>query len=296
MGDEPEADPFFTLLELPLLYQSYEFRRYLVSRSQDDQLKDFVQEIEEVRGETSLTNLAPYVTSKFSRFLHDQVLRRIVGHGEMKLDFPWILNERKVLIVKLGRGRFGARAAELLLGLLLSRFRSATMARAEMIESNRAPFFLYVDEMGSLAQDANFSELLSEARKYRLGLVLATQYASQIRSRGSSDGVLSAVLGNVGTVVSFRVGVEDAPLLAPVFAPRFTAQDLAESPNFQGYMRLHLDHEAVRPFSFVLQKPGPSRPGRAERLIRASRERWGVAPAECDRRAEERRKFIRELD
>jgi len=297
MGDEPEADPFFTLLELPLLYQSYEFRRYLVSRSQDEQLKDFVQELEEVRGEASLTNLAPYVTSKFSRFLHDQVLRRIVGHGEMKLDFPWILNERKVLIVKLGRGRFGARAAELLLGLLLSRFRSATMARAEMVESNRVPFFLYVDEMGSLARDANFSELLSEARKYRLGLVLATQYASQIRSRGSGDGVLSAVLGNVGTVVSFRVGVEDAPLLAPVFAPRFTAQDLAESPNFQGYMRLHLDHEAVRPFSFVLEKPGrPSRPGRAERLIRASRARWGVAPAECDRRAEERRKFIRELD
>jgi hypothetical protein len=225
------------------------------------------------------------------------LLRRIVGHGEMKLDFPWILNQKKVLIVKLGRGRFGARAAELLLGLLLSRFRSATMARAEIPKAQRAPFFLYVDEMGSLARDENFFQLLSEARKYRLGLVLATQYASQIGSRESRDSVLSAVLGNAGTVVCFRVGVEDAPLLAPLFAPRLAPQDLAESPNFQGYMRLHLDRAAVRPFSFAIQKPErPVRAERAEKLIQTSRERWGVAPEECDRRAEERRKFIRSLD
>lgn len=297
MGEAPEADPFFTLLELPLLYQSRDFRHYLVRRSQDEQLKDFVEELEEVHGETSVHNLAPYVTSKFSRFLHDHVLRRIVGHGEMKLDFGGILNAKKVLIVKLGRGRFGARAAELLLGLLLSRFRSATMARAEIPKAQRSPFFLYVDEMGSLARDENFSQLLSEARKYRLGLVLATQYASQISSRESRDSVLSAVLGNAGTVVCFRVGVEDAPMLAPLFAPRLTAQDLAESPNFQGYMRLHLDRAAVRPFSFAIEKPErPARSEPAEKLIQASRERWGVAPEECDRRAEQRRKFIRSLD
>ena len=105
------------------------------------------------------------------------------------------------------------------------------------------------------------------------------------------------MLNNAGTVVSFRLGVEDAPLLAPLFAPRLTALDLAESPNLQGYMRLHLDHAAVRPFSFAIQKPArPSRPGPAEKLVRASRERWGLAPEECNRRAEERRKFIRELD
>ncbi len=297
MGEAPDADPLFTLLELPFLYQNSDFRRYLVSRSQQEQLKDFVEELEGLHGDNSLGNLAPYVTSKFSRSLHDQVLRRIVGHGEMKLDFPWILNEKKVLVVKLGRGRFGARAAELLLGRLLSQFRSATMTRAEIRKAQRAAFFLYVDEMGSLARDENFSRLLSEARKYFLGLVRATQYASQIGSRESRDCVLSAVLGNAGTVVCFRVGVEDAPLSAPLFAPRLASQDLAESPNFQGYMRLHLDRAAIRPFSFAIQEPKrPTRPERAARLMQAGRERWDVAPETCDRRAEERRKFIRALE
>jgi len=296
MGESAEADPFFTLLELPLLYQRREFRRYLVSRSKQEQLRDFVEELEGASGDASLHNLAPYVTSKFSRFLHDQLLRRIVGHGDLNLDFHSILSQRKVLIVKLGRGRFGARAAELLLGLLMSRFRSATMARADIGKVQRAPFFLYVDEMGSLARDENFSQLLSEARKYRLGLVLTTQYASQISGRETRDSVLAAMLGNAGTVVLFRVGVEDAPMLAPLFAPRFGAQDLVELPNFQGYMRLHLDREAVRPFSFEVARPeGSARPERAERLIQASRDRWGVAPKQCDRRAEERRQFVQSL-
>jgi len=297
MGEAPDADPFFTLVELPLLYQNRAFRRYLVSRSRDEQLTDFVKELEAADGELSLENMAPYVTSKFTRFLQDQVLRRIVGHGEMRLAFPSILENQHVLIIKLGRGRFGGQAAEVLLGLLLSRFRSAIMARADVPPDRRAPFFLYVDEMGSLAQDENFSHLLAEARKYGLGLVLATQYASQLSSRDPRrPSVLSAVLGNAGTVVAFRVGVEDAPLLAPLFAPRFEAQDLVELPNFQGYLRLHLDHETVRPFSFILEPPAPPpQPKRAEPLIRASQEQWGVAPEESDRRAAERRHFIQQL-
>jgi hypothetical protein len=151
--------------------------------------------------------------------------------------------------------------------------------------------------MGSLAQDENFSHLLAEARKYGLGLVLATQYTSQLSSRDPHrPSVLSAVLGNVGTVVAFRVGVEDAPLLAPLFAPRFEAQDLVELPNFQGYVCLHLDHKTVRPFSFILEPPtSPLQPQWAEALIRASQEQWGVVPEESDRRAAERRHFIQNL-
>ena len=292
MGDLTDGDRVFTLLELPLLYQSSDFRRYLVSRNRDQQLKDFVEELEQVRGENSLNNLAPYVTSKFTRFLQDQLLRYVVGHGDMKLDFASILNEQKVLIVKLGRGRFGAQAAELLLGMFMSRFRSALMARAEIPNERRAPFFLYVDEMGSLAQDENFSRVLSEARKYRLGLVLATQYARQLGSRESRESTLSAVLGNAGTVISFRVGVEDAPLVAPLFGPHLTAQDLIELPNFEGYMRLHMDRKVVRPFNIYVQRPvEPARMGRAELLVEISRRSWGVPPEECEKRISERRCF-----
>jgi hypothetical protein len=297
MGNDPDEEPFFTLLELPLLYQCRDFRRYLLSRCRNEEVEDFIKQVENTSGDYSSDNLSLYVTSKFSRFLHDRLLRRIVGHGEIRLDFSSILNQQKVLIVKLGQGRFGRRSAELLLGLLLSRFRSAVMARAEMANSKRLPFFLYVDEMGSLARDTNLSQMLSEARKYRVGLILASQFTSQLGSRDKEENLLSAALGNAGTVVSFRVGVEDAPLLAPLFAPSIGRQDLVELPNFEGYMRLHFDRESVRPFSFVVERPEEAHsPERAQRLIQASRERWGVAPEECDRRIEERRKFIRELD
>ncbi|MGB9620571.1 MAG: TraM recognition domain-containing protein, partial [Armatimonadota bacterium] len=235
MGDRPNAEPVFTLVELPLAYLNEDFRQYLANRSQDPQLKDFVQELERTGGEASVNNLSPYITSKFNRFLHDKTLRAIVGHGEMRLNFGQVLDQGQVLIVKLGWGRFGSQTADILLGLLLSRFRSAVMARAEQPRADRRPFFLYVDEIGSLAQDENFSQLLAEARKYRVGLVLATQYACQLKGKDSRADTLAAVLGNVGTVAAFRLGVQDAEALAPIFAPRFQVQDLLELPNFQGY-------------------------------------------------------------
>jgi hypothetical protein len=297
MQGEPNADPTFTLLELPLLYQNTDFRKYLISRSKEDQTKDFIKELEDTRGECSINNLAPYITSKFSRFIQDRILRCVVGHGDMRLDFEQILNSRKVLILKLGRGRFGVKTAELLLGLLLSRFRAAVMSRADMPKPDRPPFFLYVDELGSLARDENFVQLLSEARKYRVSLTMATQYASQLGGNAGPRNVLSAILGNVGTVVSFRVGVEDAPQLAPVFGPVITAQDLAEVPNFQGYMRFHLDGGIVRPFSFETTKPSaPTHSAQAEDLLTACRKRWGVSQEECEQLTAARRKLIRSLE
>jgi hypothetical protein len=297
MGDDPEAKPVFTLLELPLFFQNRDFRQYLVRRIRDPQLADFVEEAEAVSCSDpwSLPNLAPYITGKFTRFLQDELLRRIVGHGEMKLDFCQILDQQKVLILKLGRGRFGAQATDMLMGMLLSRFRCAVMARAAIPHGGRKPFFLYVDEIGSLASDPNFALLLSEARKYDLGLVLATQYAKQLAGGGSTN-LLSAVLGNAGTVACFRVGVEDAELLAPVFGPHLTPQDLMNLPNFEGYLRLHLDHSATRPSSIVTQKPErPVPPGRARELSERSRARWMVTTKECEEQIAERRHFIRRL-
>jgi hypothetical protein len=295
MGEDPEAEPRFTLLEVPLFFRSDDFRRYLIRRARDGQLEDFVEEAEAVNGEHSLQNLAPYVTSKFTRFLQDELLRRIVGHGEMRLDWEQVLEEQKVLVLKLGRGRFGAEAAEMLLGLLMSRFRCAVMGRAGLPAHQRRPFFLYVDEIGSLGRDPNFSQLLSEARKYRVGLVVATQYGKQL-SEGRGANLLSAVLGNAGSVLCFRVGVEDAPVLAPLFAPTVRAEDLVELPNFEAYMRLHLDQALAPPFSVVTERPRQAgSPERAEKLIGRSLRQWAVSPEECDRRARLRRRFVEAL-
>ncbi len=296
MGSRPDQQPAFTLMELPVAFRDEEFRQYLVRRSGEPQLEDFLREAEAVRGEHSLINIAPYITSKFNRFLHDRLLRRIVGHGDMRLDFASIMNTNKVVIFKLGRGRFGAQAAALLMGLLLSRLRSAVMSRGNLEESARKPFFIYVDEIGSLAHDENFASLLAEARKYHVGLTLATQHASQLRSQRRSNDILSAALGNAGTVISFRVGAEDAALLEPIFAPRFTAQDLMQLPNFEGYIRFHLAGAAVPAASFVVDRPPPAGSREpAQQRAQVSARDWSVAPEECDRRIEKRRRFIAKL-
>ncbi len=294
MGDEPNREPRLTLLEFPRLYQSQGLRNYLVSSMKDEQVKDFIREFDHISyGDLKPENMAPYITAKLSRFIDDSLLRRTFGHGAMILDFDRILDAGQVLILKLGSGRFGANVADLVTSQVITRFRMAAMARGALPKVVRRPYFLYVDELGSLARDETFSQLLSEARKYGLGLVLATQYASQLRHGEYSRNTLSAVVGNVGTVIVYRVGVEDAPLLAPVFAPDITPQDLIECPNFEGYMRLHLDKTAVRPFSFVNRLEGtPASEERAKNLCEQSRSRWGVPAQECDRRAEERRQML----
>jgi len=298
MGDRPNRDDPYTMLEFPRLYQSQAFRRHLVEQTEDEQVRDFVHEAERVLyGDGKPENIAPYITSKLSRFLQDSLLRRIVGHGKMTLDFHSLMDDRKVLVLKLARGQFGTNVADLITSQIVGRFRMAAMSRAEIPKSERRPFFLYVDELGSLARDETFSHLLSEARKYHLGLVLATQYGAQLRDSELSRNVLSAILGNVGTLISYRLGVEDAPVLAPVFAPSISAQDLIECPNYQGYMRLHLSRVATQPFSFRNQPDcSPASELRLEALSAASAERWGVPARECDERAHRRAQFIRQLE
>jgi len=296
MGDRPGGEFQPTLLEFPLLYLDQSFRRHLLARTGEQEVKDFVEELERVHGENSLANLAPYVTNKLARFLQDPQMRRILGHGGLALDFPAILNSAKVVVVKLARGQFGASVADLLASHLVARIRLAAMARGALPLNRQKPFFLYVDEFGSLARDENFSRLLSEARKYGLGLVLSAQYAAQLRDPDSRHDNLEAVLGNAGTLICFRVGVEDARLLEPAFAPALSALDLAECPNFEGYMRLHSDAGLVRPFSFRGVAPAaPKSEVERARLVAAARRRFGVSASECDRRIEARRAFIRAL-
>ena len=294
MGDKT-GEFTATVLEFPKLFLDQKFRRYLLSRIDDLQVRDFAAEAERITyGDGKLENMAPYITNKFGRFLHDQLLSRILGHGAMALDFPAMLAGNRVLLIKLARGRFGANVSDLIAAQITARFRMAAMARPA---GARRPYFLYVDEAGALAGDETLPRLLSESRKYGLGLVLAAQYAGQLREGGPARSMLSALLGNVGTLISYRVGAEDAPALAPLFAPSIAAQDLLECPNWQGYMRLHLDQGTPRPFSFHNQPdPEPPCKDRAARLIEASRRRWGVPAAECDENTRIRRKFIEKLD
>ena len=291
MGDKPRRDPALTLLEFPRLYSSHQLRHRLLKDVSDEQVHDFIREIEAVTyGDHKPENLAPYITSKLGRFVHDTLLRRILGHGDMALDFRQILAEGKVVLLKLARGRLGSTVADLVASQLLSRIRAATLSRPK---EDQRPFFVYIDEAGSMAHDEAVAQLLSEARKSHVGLFLAVQYASQLRDADHSRDVLAAALGNVGTVLACRVGVEDAGLLEPVFAPSFAARDLIECPNYQGFARLHLNHRMQRAFSFrgVPDAALPD-PARARDVVRRSRKRWAVSLAECDERIRTRSLWI----
>ncbi len=249
MGSKQSEDYKPTLLEFSNCYIYKGFRRWLVGRNDEKITKDFIKEVEKAGGEAHLDNMSPYVTSKFSRFINDATLVNILGQEESALNFEEIMAQGKILLVKLGKGRFGSSVSALLANQLVAHFKHAAMKRGEMRPEERRDFYLYVDECQNLPA-SNFTELLSEARKYRMGLVLATQYASQLKSVNQKDDLLSAILGNVGCLTIFRLGQEDARLLAQSLYPYFSTMDIIGLPNWQGYCRLQIRNHAVTPFSF----------------------------------------------
>lgn len=255
MGDKPRKGYVPTVLDFIRCYLDEDFRHWLMKTMSDQQVLDFVREMEAARGEACMQNMSPYVTSKFSRFVNDTTLRRIIGQGRSQIDFDEVMNSGRILLVKLGKGRFGSQVSALLANMFVARFKFAAMRRGEMAKESRRDFYLYVDEAHNLPQD-NFTELLSEARKYRLGLVLATQYCSQLGDVSGRTGndLLAAIFGNVGTTILFRTGATDAERLARGLTPYFDQLDILGLPNFHGYTRMNLNREAIAPFSFRTER------------------------------------------
>ena len=280
MNGKTEGHFVPTLLDFTSCYIDERFRDWLKNQTKDPMTLDFVKELERTGGEGSLKNLSPYITSKFSRFTSDTSLMRIVGQEKTGIDFDEVMNEGKVLLIKLGRGRFGPTVSALLANQIVARFKLTAMKRGEIRPEERRDFFLYVDECHNLPRE-NFMELLAEARKFRMGLVLATQYAAQLAAPGDfQNAFLSAVLGNVGTTLIFRLGLQDAVLLAPILSPQFTSLDITGLPNWNGYARLQTGHESVPAFSFKTRKDEtPYDAELASKIKNSSRLKYGV---ECD--------------
>lgn len=279
-----------TVLEFNLCYLKDKFRSWLRRNTVDKGILDFVRELERTGGEASLNNLSPYITSKFSRFTNDSTLRRIVGQDKTSFDFSDIMNNGKILLMKLGKGRFGPNVSALLTSQVVSRFKHTAMKRGDMRPEERRDFFLYVDECHNLPTE-NFMELLSEARKFRMGLVLSTQYAAQIGNPlDSGNNLLAAILGNVGTTVMFRLGHDDARLLSPALYPCFTDLDIIGLPNWRGYVRMQLSGENAIPFSFATRKVDtPRDPDVARKIRDRSREVYGMDSDAVDRQILNRR-------
>ncbi len=183
------------------------------------------------------------IQNKIGQFISSPLIRNIIGQEESSIDIRKMMDNEKIIILNLSKGKIGEDASKLLGGLIITKIQLAAMSRVDIPESKRKDFYLYVDEFQNFATES-FCNILSEARKYRLSLTLAHQYIAQMEEE-----VRDAVFGNMGTIISFRVGAEDAEHLEKEFYPEFTVEDFVNLPKYQIYLKLMVEGVAGRPFS-----------------------------------------------
>ena len=237
--------PGSTLLDVPRMLDDATFRSHVLAVVQNAQMRRFwLREYQSYPARFRAEAIAP-IQNKVGEFLVNPILRRIVGQPKSAFDLRQVMDEGKILLVNLAKGKIGEDTAALLGAMLVTKIGLAALSRAELAETDRRDFYLYVDEFPSFTTTA-FASMLAEMRKYRVGLVLAHQYMSQL-----DDVVRDAILGNVGTMISFRIGLSDALLLEKEFYPEFHASDLVALPNYHIYLKLMIDGVVSKPFSGV---------------------------------------------
>lgn len=269
--------PDSTLLDLPRLLTDKDFRRVVVACVTHQQVRDFwFNEFEKYSAWLKSEAASP-ILNKVGQFVTSTPLRNIIGQKENTFDLRKVMDESKILIVNLSKGKIGEDNSAMLGAMLVTKIQLAALSRADLHEVKRKPFYLFVDEFHNFIT-MSFSGILSETRKYGLNLTLAHQYIEQLDEK-----IRAAVFGNVGTLISFRVGAEDAKYLAREFYPVFQEVDLVNLPNYQIYLKLLIDGVSSRPFSAVtLPQPERERSYK-EKIIAMSRSKYGRPRAEVEK-------------
>jgi len=264
--------PNSTLLGIPRLLVDKDYRQVVINNLKDPVVKSFwTHEYEQWRDQFRNEAIAP-IQNKVGQFLSSSIIRNVVGQPKSTIDIFQIMNEGKIFLVNVSKGRIGEDNSALLGGMIITKIQLAAMERVRIPEDRRKDFYLYVDEFQNFATDS-FANILSEARKYRLNLVVAHQYTAQLINLENTK-VKDAVFGNVGTMIIFRVGADDAEFLEKEFGPEFTAQDLVNLPNYHIYLKLMIDGITSRPFSAVTLPPikADKTLGVKDKIIESSRD------------------------
>jgi len=239
--------PGTTMLGIPRLLVDKDYRQKIIANLKDPVIKAFwVHEYEAWQDRFRNEAIAP-IQNKVGQFLSTSIIRNIVGQSKSTINIFDIMNEGKIFLVNVSKGRIGEDNSSLLGGMIITKIQLAAMERVRIPENERQDFYLYVDEFQNFVTDA-FAGILSEARKYRLNLTVAHQYTAQLISEQNTT-VRDAIFGNVGTMIVFRVGSDDAEFLENEFDPEFTPQDIVNLPNFKVYLKLMIDGVTSRPFS-----------------------------------------------
>jgi hypothetical protein len=260
--------PGATLLDLPRLLTDKDFRSGVIKLVTNEQVRSFwFNEFERYSAWMRSEAVSP-ILNKVGQFLTSPPLRNIVGQKENTFNLREVMDSGKILIVNLAKGQIGEDNCALLGAMLVTKIQLAAMGRADMPEEKRKSFYLYVDEVHNFFT-LSFAGILSEARKYGLSLVLAHQYMDQL-----DEQMRAAILGNVGTLISFRVGAEDAKYLAREFYPVFSEPDLVNLANHHIYLKLMIDGVTSQPFSAVTLPYPDGAESSAEKIIETSRTRY----------------------
>lgn len=238
--------PGSTLLGINRMLADKEYRKLVVASVTDPGVKSFWEDEFANYTERFAQEATPAIQNKVGQFTANPVIRNIIGQAKSTFNIREMMDQKKILIINLSKGQIGEDSASLLGSMLITKIYLAAMSRADLTEKelNKLPnFYLYVDEFQSFANES-FANILSEARKYKLNLTMAHQYIEQM-----SEEVRAAVFGNVGTMLTFRVGATDAEYLEKEYAPAFTAEDLVNLDKYQVYLKLMIDDIASSPFS-----------------------------------------------
>ncbi len=245
--------PSTTLLGIPRILVDKDYRAKIVANIQDPVVKSFwIHEYESWRDQFRNEAIVP-IQNKVGQFLSTPLIRNIVGQSKSTLNIQDTINSGKIFLVNVSKGRIGEDNSALLGAMIITKIQLAAMERVRIKEEERRDFYLYVDEFQNFATDS-FASILSEARKYRLNLIVAHQYISQLVSDQNTK-VRDAIFGNVGTMITFRVGAADAEWLEKEFEPEFTIQDIVNLPNYNIYLKLMVDGVTSRPFSALTLPP-----------------------------------------
>ncbi len=267
--------PGSTLLAVTRMLSDKAFRKKVIDKIQDPVVKAFwVQEFAGYADKFASEAVSP-IQNKVGQFLSSSLIRNIVGQVKSSIDMRDIMDNNKILLLNLSKGRIGEDNSKLLGAMMITKIQLAAMSRVDIPESERKDFYLYIDEFQNFSTES-FANILSEARKYRLSLIMAHQYIEQL-----DETVRAAVFGNVGTLVVFRVGATDAEELVKEFTPTFTEEDIVNLPKYEMYLKLMIDGIASEPFSARGLPPlsEEEKTGNAEKVINVSRERYAKPKA-----------------
>lgn len=264
--------PGSTLLGVVRMLSDKAYRKRVVANIKDPVVKAFWEKEFASYADKFASEAVSPIQNKVGQFLSSALMRNIVGQAKSSINLREIMDEGKILIMNLSKGRIGEDNSALLGAMMITKIQLAAMSRVDIPEKERRDFYLYIDEFQNFSTDS-FANILSEARKYRLDLILAHQYIEQL-----SEKVKPAVFGNVGTMVSFRVGAKDAEELAKEFSPVFTEEDLVNLPKYEMYLKLMIDGVASSPFSAKGLPPltESEKTGQEEKAIRSSREKYAT--------------------